>query len=545
MLLPRAAGARFAAGPAVASRHAGLVPARRAYAWRDRSTRRGILATGLPLAIACGALACGGEPSNTNDPPPSNPPTVPTPPPEPPRFVLGTPGPWPVENVRYGSADGLLETADRRDDDGRGAEPLGRDGARAVPPPARRDELHAVRRGRRAPPRRGERPTNPVRSGWAKYCDKRPDRGRRAVQLGVALGRRDGRGHPHDRGRRGGRGVRRLQRRPHARHRLPGPRRRRSRTRATRCATAARSTGCASRADGTIDVVRFDLVSNLMGAKYWHDRTMNRLAYDHFVNPGTLYSAAGHGVTVLFPARYRPPAPGEWFDLAYSEYMGDHLHARVCFGAPCPAEGTGNQRMGDWLGLDLDAEGRLWTAGKWTAGPDHLVGRPRSVGRSERRRVRRGLRRSVPRPGQRQRAGVRGGAGRRPRPPHRRLGVPGRPRLVREPRSGDRPGGGGRARGRGVGSDPVPDLHRGCRSGSARARSGICVCLPDGRLVVAGFSTGLSVFDPASGAATPIRASGGLIPSDRILQLELDRMTVPATLHVATAGGAAAIRVVP
>jgi hypothetical protein len=200
--------------------------------------------------------------------------------------------------------------------------------------------------------------------------------------------------------------------------------------------------------------------------------------------------------------------------------------------------------MGDWLGLDIDAEGRLWHAGKWTAGRITWVSDPLLWH-------------------------TRGGAS--------FDAAFGDPYL-----------------GPGTGNEPVfevaqegdpvhltavsvcPDgrvwfASRGASSGPAQA-AGLAVavwdrtrfrtytpgqlglgeaevrdlvCLPDGRVVLAGFTTGLSVFDPATGRSTPIRASGGLIPSDRVLQLEVDRMPVPPTLHVATSGGAAALRVLP
>jgi streptogramin lyase len=71
------------------------------------------------------------------------------------------------------------------------------------------------------------------------------------------------------------------------------------------------------------------------------------------------------------------------------------------------------------------------------------------------------------------------------------------------------------------------------------------VCLPDGRLVFAGGSTGLSLFDPVTGNAVRLTAGTGHLPSDRVLQLDLDRMADPPSLHVATSGGAAVLRVFP
>jgi hypothetical protein len=69
-------------------------------------------------------------------------------------------------------------------------------------------------------------------------------------------------------------------------------------------------------------------------------------------------------------------------------------------------------------------------------------------------------------------------------------------------------------------------------------------CLPDGRLVLATYHQGMVLHDPRTGASRAIRAGDG-IPHDTILALEVDRMVSPPTLHVATAGGAAALRVLP
>jgi hypothetical protein len=89
------------------------------------------------------------------------------------------------------------------------------------------------------------------------------------------------------------------------------------------------------RPDGTLEVVRFDVVANAHGAMYWHNRTVMRLLYDHFIHKHELYAGFNHGVARFQPDLYRPVRQGEWFDTAYMEYMADHLHARVCYHAPC------------------------------------------------------------------------------------------------------------------------------------------------------------------------------------------------------------------
>ena len=66
------------------------------------------------------------------------------------------------------------------------------------------------------------------------------------------------------------------------------------------------------------------------------------------------------------------------------------------------------------------------------------------------------------------------------------------------------------------------------------------VALTDGRLAVASFSA-LVLWDPAAGRHTAV----GGIPGGSIQMLELDRRVAPATLHVATEQGAAALRVLP
>jgi len=70
------------------------------------------------------------------------------------------------------------------------------------------------------------------------------------------------------------------------------------------------------------------------------------------------------------------------------------------------------------------------------------------------------------------------------------------------------------------------------------------LALPDGRLVLAGATSGLIVWNPQTGAHTSLRGQQWL-PDDHVLRIELDQMVSPPTLHVATWGGAAAIRKLP
>jgi hypothetical protein len=299
--------------------------------------------------------------------------------------------------------------------------------------------------------------------------------------------------------------------------------------------------------DGTLKVVRFDLVANRMGGKFWHDRRMYRLAYDHFVNRRTLYGASEHGITILFPDRYREPRPGEWFDATYGEYMGDHLHARVCRfdpPAPCPDGSEAGQRMGDWKGLAIDGQGRLWHAGKWTAGRITWVADPHEWVFRNGAAFDAAFGDPYTGPGD-------------DNPPVFEVAAEGHePRMTGVAVCPD-----GRVWFSTEGAEDGPARERGDvlavwdgrgfraftgpQVGLADPRARDVACLPDGRVVVAGYTSGLSIFDPAKGTSIPIRASGGLIPSDAIRAIEVDRMVSPPTLHVATDGGAAALRVLP
>jgi hypothetical protein len=500
----------------------------------------------VAVAASVLAIACGGGSSGAAAPQQANP--APTPTPQAPKGVtFGEQGPWPVANVVYGAGDGILETpivsmttdeAQNRWVATHRALYLMRPGDKRF---TRFDEssgLHLGDATGRAP--------GPV--GWAKYCDMRlvPDdaecRGELLWGGATAEGIKTiAGGAPGEVfvGYAGG-------------HTDPLP----------LCAGDSGDGGydfcdplrhsgkvdwVRLRADGTLEVHRFDLLSNQHGGKYWHDRTINRMAYDHFVHARTLYTGTEHGVTILFPDRYRDPNPGEWVDAAASEYMGDHLHARVCRfdpPAPCIPTSEGGQRMGDWYGLALDAEGRLWHAGKWTAGRITWTANPLEWFQRNGAAFDAAFGDPYYGPG----SGV---------PPV--FEVAGEGHEARMTGVAVCPD--GRVWFSTIGVEDGPSRDRGdvlaswdgrrfsyhgaAELGLAEGRVRDVACLPDGRVVVAGFTTGLSLFNPASGSATAIRASSGLIPSDAVQQIEVDRMVSPPTLHVATSGGAAALRDLP
>jgi hypothetical protein len=302
--------------------------------------------------------------------------------------------------------------------------------------------------------------------------------------------------------------------------------------------------------DGTLEVKRFDLASAGYGLNFWHNRSVYRLVYDHGVvfgqatHPHTLYVGTNHGVDLLLPDKYRDPNPGEWSGFPILEWMGDHLHPRVCIepgGAPCPF-GEGNERYGDWRGLAIAADGDLWVAGRWTAGKirwDPLG----------------------PLHWEHDRSGAEAfseafGDPAATNPPVFPVAQEGE--IVSLTAVAVAPDdtawfgnknvyGSPGERDRGIASFKAGKgftYYSPFDVGMSETAVQDIVALPDGRLVFAGPSTGLVFYDPATKRHVALRAGQG-IPDDRVLQLEVDGMVSPPALHVATAGGAAVIRVFP
>jgi hypothetical protein len=298
------------------------------------------------------------------------------------------------------------------------------------------------------------------------------------------------------------------------------------------------------KSDGTLQVDRMDLVSNNHGAQYWHNRTVQRLVYDHFIHKHDLYVGLNHGVTLLRPDLYRAPKPGEWFDTANQEYMADHLHARVCYHAPCD-NSESNQRMGDWRGLAIAGDGDLWTAGKWTAGKIKwdasltawysrggasfaaAFGDPYPLPPNENGYINEPVF----------------------RPPEEgdpvslsavTVAADGRVWFASGPTNSVDP-----AYGLAVWDglkfttfDPVADL------GLAERSIADLVALPDGRLAIASPNSGVTLWNPATNERRALKAPEYLA-DNHVRRLELDRMVDPPALHVSTYSGAAIIRQLP
>ncbi|HEX9242260.1 MAG TPA: WD40 repeat domain-containing protein, partial [Anaeromyxobacter sp.] len=251
-------------------------------------------------------------------------------------------------------------------------------------------------------------------------------------------------------------------------------------------------------ADGSITVDRFDYWENDLGMQYWHNRSPFRLLYDHVAHPGTLYVADEHGVEITFPNRFTPYAGGS-LDTWQDAYFGDHAHALVCLPVPCGQPGS-YTRAGDWRGLSLDAQGRLWHAGRWTAGLIPWNSNPVTWWTSGAFDLTFGDPYSGPGPGFRNEP------------------------VFKVPAEGDTvnltavsvcPD--GRVWFASAGATSVNDTVAvwdpaawAFKTFDARtlglAEQGVqdLVCLPDGRIVLAGVTSGAAVYDPASGASKPL-----------------------------------------
>jgi len=305
----------------------------------------------------------------------------------------------------------------------------------------------------------------------------------------------------------------------------------------------------------SLEVIRFDMVSNNT-VQYWHNKSVVRMVYDHFIHPHELYVGCDHGVDKISPDKWHPTV-GPWFLSPENQqsWMSDHLHPQACLHQRCPeGAGTGSvpQMLADWRGLAIAPDGDLWVGGRYAAGKIVYVAENTEWWKTP--RIPHGPSSFQPSYGDKYDGNC---SGNRPVfcPP-----LEGDPvnisavtvakdgkvwfasgTLFNEPK--DVPYGIASVENPGTHDkityyDPVRDV------GLSESDVRDMVALPDGRLVVAGLHSGLVIWDPVTGAKTPIRAGQG-IPSDRVLRLQLDTMVDPPALMVATAGGAAVLRVLP
>jgi hypothetical protein len=336
--------------------------------------------------------------------------------------------------------------------------------------------------------------------------------------------------------------------------------------------------------DGKIvlDVARFDMVSGNT-PRYWHNRTVYRMVYDHFIHKHELYVGAEHGIDKFSPDKYFPPKNKfVWPFIDNLYWMSDHLHPVTCKHQQC----TGNesrdvQMMGEWRGLALTPEGDLWVGGKWSAGKIFYTplnaelntnGIPNGDGKTGWFQ-RGGDSFKDPKTGlnysfgnifcgtngvwdvwtatgwQTQSCSPMSGT-----PPVFWPPAPGDPvgisavAVTPDGKSwwASGPFGGDPAYGlasfdghRFKYFDPISD------AGMLEYIVVDMVALPDGRLVLGSQTTGLTFWDPDGKKRSQTIRAGQGIPDDHIMNLELDTMVNPPALHVATRGGAAVLRVLP
>ncbi len=121
--------------------------------------------------------------------------------------------------------------------------------------------------------------------------------------------------------------------------------------------------------DGSLKVNRYDL-RNSNDGHYYETRTITSMVYDHFQHPGNLYVGSNHGITRIIPAKYFPPPhlqDDPWNTWYERQWYADHVHPWVCMGGPC-SDPNRPSTFGDWYGLTLAPDGRLWMGGLTTAG---------------------------------------------------------------------------------------------------------------------------------------------------------------------------------
>ena len=293
-------------------------------------------------------------------------------------------------------------------------------------------------------------------------------------------------------------------------------------------------------ADGTLEVRRYDLHNSNNGF-YYETRTVMSMVYDHFQQPGNLYVGSNHGVTRIVPSKWRlPKTPGELSNpiSVEREWYADHVHPWVCRGGSC-ADITRPSTFGDWFGLTLADDGKLWMGGLTSAGAIHY---------------REGLT-----------DWVKSWTPFNPFDPAFGDPYPGNPPVFNPPIEGDY------VNIRAVASAPdgtvwfasgeVEDWRGPTYGLASYSGHGFLhvdpialgateynilelVTLPDGRLVLGFPNSGLLVWRPGEPKGDRLSTATGL-PGNQIGRMSLDVMVNPPALYVPTEGGLAVFRAVP
>ena len=299
-------------------------------------------------------------------------------------------------------------------------------------------------------------------------------------------------------------------------------------------------------ADGTIQVNRYDL-RNSNDGHFFETRTIMSMVYDHFQHPGNLYVGSNHGISRIVPAKYFPPRHLDPIDTGDERvWYGDHVHPVACMRGPCTEPLTTPTTFGDWFGLTLADDGRLWMGGLTSAGAIHY-----------KESLYDWLQSYQPI---------------NPFDPAFGDPYPGNPPVFKPPIEGDAVN----IRGVAVTRDGTvwfasgeAESWRGPTYGLARWGGGArfdhidptalgsieynileLQALPDGRLVLGFPNSGLLVWNPGD-ARTPGEMRGHRLtmrdglPGEQIGRMWLDKMHSPPILFVPTDGGLAAFRQVP
>jgi hypothetical protein len=122
--------------------------------------------------------------------------------------------------------------------------------------------------------------------------------------------------------------------------------------------------------DLTVQVNRYDF-HNSNDWHFYETRTVTSFVYDHFQHPGELYVGSNHGITRVQAAKFRLPATPQEKSEPFSvewEYYADHVHPAVCDNGFCGALANPHYVFGDFYGLTLADDGRLWMGGLTSAG---------------------------------------------------------------------------------------------------------------------------------------------------------------------------------
>src|SRR5438132_10558727 len=117
--------------------------------------------------------------------------------------------------------------------------------------------------------------------------------------------------------------------------------------------------------DLTLQVNRYDF-HNSNNWHFFETRTITSFVYDHFQHPGELYVGSNHGVTRVQPAKFRLPSNSA--EKSYPagvelEWYADHVHPWTCDVGDCLGSPTDHIVFGDFYGLTMGDDGRLWMGG--------------------------------------------------------------------------------------------------------------------------------------------------------------------------------------